>query len=265
MGLCHPRAHARFPRSHPPRERSPRSLARPRLDPCGDPRLDRSAAHRENPCTRPLHLDLPIPTSTPTLVERERDLDALAGALGDVAESRGRTVAVVGEPGIGKSRLLAAAREQAREAGMLVCSARGAELEHAFPFGVVRQLAASSYADSTSEERASWFAGVAKMAPPLSREEAIVEASEDASYTRLHALYWLCANAARSRSLVLAVDDAHWADDASLAFVGFLARRVSELPLLLLLAARPPDPDGAAELVQVLADAETNTLSPDPL
>ena len=56
---------------------------------------------------------------------------------------------------------------------------------------------------------------------------------------------------------MLLVDDAHWADDASLAFVGFLARRVGELPLALLLGARPPDPDEAAELARVLADQET--------
>jgi DNA-binding CsgD family transcriptional regulator len=182
-----------------------------------------------------------------------------------VAAGRGRAVAVVGEPGIGKSRLLAAARERAQSAGMLVCGARAAELERAFPFGVVRQLAASSYSDTTREERASWYAGVAKMAAPLFREEALVEDDGNASYGRLHALYWLCANAARRRPLVLAVDDAHWADDASLAFAGFLARRVGELPLLLLLASRPPGPEETPELVRVLADPETATLKPEPL
>jgi DNA-binding CsgD family transcriptional regulator len=198
-------------------------------------------------------------------VEREQDLAALESALNEVAEGRGRTVAVVGEPGIGKSRLVAAARERAQSEGMLVCSARGAELERTFPFGVVRQLAASSYADSTREERSSWFTGVAEMAAPLFREEAIVDDAGDATYARLHALYWLCANAARRRPLVLAVDDAHWADEASLAFVGFLARRVEEIPLLLLLGARPPDPRENPELAGVLADPGTTTLAPEAL
>ena len=156
-------------------------------------------------------------TAAPTLVERERELSALAAALDGAASGRGGTLAVTGDPGIGKSRLLAAAREHARSAGMLVCAARGAELEHAFPFGVVRQLAASSYADTTREERESWFTGVARMAAPLFREDAIADDSAGASYPRLHALYWLCANAARRRPLVLLVDDAHWADEASLS------------------------------------------------
>src|SRR4051794_35675559 len=225
-----------------------------------DPALARDPSHRENPCTRSLH---PMPaTIAPTLVEREREISALAAALDDAAAGHGRTVAVVGEPGIGKSRLLAAAREHGRAAGMLVCSARGAELEREFPFGAVRQLAASSFADTTREERAAWFAGVARMAAPLFREEAIAEGSEGASYARLHALYWLCANAARRGPLVLVVDDAHWADDASLAFAGFLARRVGELPLALLLGSRPPGPGEAAELARVLADPETAVLAP---
>jgi DNA-binding NarL/FixJ family response regulator len=203
-------------------------------------------------------------TIAPTLVEREREISALAAALDDAAAGHGRTVAVVGEPGIGKSRLLAAAREHARATGMLVCSARGAELEREFPFGAVRQLAASSFADTTRQERAAWFAGVARMAAPLFREEAIA-GEADASYPRLHALYWLCANASRRRPLVLLMDDAHWADDASLAFAGFLARRVAELPLALVLGARPPEPGGAAELARMLADPETATLTPGPL
>src|SRR5258706_10449869 len=103
--------------------------------------------------TRPIPAT--APTSAPTLLERERELAGLGTALDGAAAGRGGTVAVVGEPGIGKSRLLAEARERARGAGMLVCSARGAELERAFPFGIVRQLAASSYADTTREERSA--------------------------------------------------------------------------------------------------------------
>lgn len=174
-------------------------------------------------------------------------------------------VAVVGEPGIGKSRLLAQVRERGQATGMLVCVARGAEFERAFPFGVVRQLAASSFADTTREERASWFCGVAKFAAPLFGDEEIVEGTADAVYARLYALYWLCSNAARRRPLVLIVDDVHWADESSLAFVGYLARRVGELPLLLALGARPSDSEKTRELVGVLADPATTTLTPGAL
>ena len=45
-----------------------------------------------------------------------------------------------GPGGIGKTRLLAAARGAAREAGMRTLHARASELERSFTFGVVRQL-----------------------------------------------------------------------------------------------------------------------------
>jgi DNA-binding NarL/FixJ family response regulator len=148
---------------------------------------------------------------------------------------------------------------------MLVCSARGAELERAFPFGVVRQLAASSFADTTAEERDAWFCGVAKMAAPLFGEDGLAHGTAGAGYAQLHALYWLCANAARRRPLALVIDDAHWSDESSLAFLGFLARRVGDLPLLLALGARPSEPGEARELVGLLADPDTTALAPDAL
>lgn len=204
-------------------------------------------------------------TGAAPLIERERELAALDAALDDAAAGRGRAVAVVGEPGIGKSRLLAAARERGRAAGMLVCGARGAELERAFPFGLVRQLAASSYANTTVEERASWFTGVARLAAPLFGEPSVAVSSAHDGESRLYALYWLCANAARRRPLVLVADDAQWADEASLGFVGFIARRVGELPMLLLLGTRPPDPGDTPELARMLTDPDTTTLTPGPL
>lgn len=60
-----------------------------------------------------------------------------------------------------------------------------------------------------------------------------------------HGLYWLTANLADEGPLVLAVDDAHWADLASLRFLGHLLRRIEGLPALVVLASRedglPPE------------------------
>ena len=80
-----------------------------------------------------------LPTA-PVLVERERELQQLAGLVRDALGGDGRTALIEGPAGIGKSRLLQEARRQAAEQGALVLSARGGELERDFPFGVVRQL-----------------------------------------------------------------------------------------------------------------------------
>ena len=62
---------------------------------------------------------------------------------------------------------------------------------------------------------------------------------DESSYARLHGLYWLCANLAAEQPLLVCVDDAQWADEPSLGFLGFLARRLEDLPVALVLGTRP--------------------------
>src|SRR5213595_3541087 len=69
------------------------------------------------------------------LLEREGELAQLGALVGAAREGAGRLVLLEGGAGIGKTRLLAAARERGAEAGMEVLHARGGELEREFPFG----------------------------------------------------------------------------------------------------------------------------------
>jgi hypothetical protein len=48
--------------------------------------------------------------------------------------------------------------------------------------------------------------------------------SFDSSFAVVHGLYWLAANLAAQRPLLIAVDDAHWADEPSLRWLAYLAR-----------------------------------------
>ena len=57
----------------------------------------------------------------------------------------------------------------------------------------------------------------------------------------LHGLYWLAANFASRRPTLLVVDDLHWADEPSLRWLVYLARRLEGLPVLLLIGTRPPE------------------------
>jgi hypothetical protein len=74
------------------------------------------------------------------LLERERELDRIAGALGDAADGVGSVLLVEGPAGIGKATLGLAAADEARSRRMHVLRAAGRELERDFPYGVVRQL-----------------------------------------------------------------------------------------------------------------------------
>ena len=72
----------------------------------------------------------------------------------------------------------------------------------------------------------------------------------------LHGLYWLVVNLAAGRPLLLAIDDAHWADEPSLRWLAYLARRLDGLAAGALVALRPGDPAAmGAPLLAVRAEA----------
>ena len=82
----------------------------------------------------------------------------------------------------------------------------------------------------------------------------------------MHGLYWLCANLAAERPLAVVVDDAHWADGASLRFLAFLLPRLEELAAAVLLGARPAEAGPSQELLAALTtDPATEVVTVAPL
>ena len=102
----------------------------------------------------------------PELFERDSDLAELAEALLRAREGSGAVVAIEGPAGIGKTRLLRAARKSATEAAMHVLHARGAELEREFPYGLARQLFEQALAEAQDGERRALISGAAKTKRP---------------------------------------------------------------------------------------------------
>jgi DNA-binding CsgD family transcriptional regulator len=178
------------------------------------------------------------------LLERDAELALIDRLIEAARKGRGGLVLVEGPPGIGKTRLVEAARERGAGAGLDVLAARGAELEASFPFGVVRRLFERRVADAAD----SLFAGAAASA----RAVLAGQAQAGASFDALHGLYWLTANLSTERPLLLAVDDAHWADPQSQRFIAYLAPRIDELPVVLVMAQRVNEPAAEAELLDAL-------------
>jgi DNA-binding CsgD family transcriptional regulator len=167
------------------------------------------------------------------LLERVREVAAVRAAIDDAVAGRGGLVAIAGEAGVGKTALLDAARTTGADRGMRVLSARGGGLERTLPFGVLRQL-------------------VEPVAGPLPTDPS-------AELDDLHAVV---AELARRGPLLLAIDDVHWVDAASLRFIAELARRGAAQPVLTVAAMRLGEPGGAnAALLQHAA----TTLRPAPL
>ncbi|HEY1277915.1 MAG TPA: AAA family ATPase [Thermoleophilaceae bacterium] len=207
------------------------------------------------------------PTSIPHLLERELELETIGRAVSTAADGAGGCLLIEGPAGVGKSRLLAGARTLAGEAGMPVLEARGALLEREFAFGVVRQLFEHPLAAATDDERKALLAGAAGLSGRLVGETGpgLPAQAGDTAFAALHGLYWLTANFADRGPVVLAVDDAHWADPPSLQFLGYLARRLEGLPVLLLATARGSDPQGEDLWRELANDPAAEILRPRAL
>jgi DNA-binding CsgD family transcriptional regulator len=196
-----------------------------------------------------------------TLLDREPELGALRAAVGAAAQGTGGVVVVDGPAGIGKTELLRAARDHAREAGMTVLTGRGRELEHEFAFGVARQLLEPELVAAPAERRAALLDGAAALAEPLlgAGAAAAPATSPDVGFGLVHGLYWLTANLSDERPVLVVVDDAHWADPQTLRFLAYLGARCAELPVLLAVGVRGGEPRDAHELLVAL-DAEPATV-----
>ncbi len=196
-------------------------------------------------------------------VERESEVERLTRLATAARAGEARVVLVEGAPGVGKTRLLNALREQAAADGMLVLSARSSELERLFSFGVVRQWFEGVLA--APGERAKALAGAAAPAETLFGG-APDSGAADVSFTTLHALYWLVLNLAEQRPLVLALDDLQWCDRASLRFLAYLAARLDGQPVLVAATLRSGEQGSDPVLLGELSAAPaTEAIRPAPL
>jgi hypothetical protein len=145
------------------------------------------------------------------LLDREFELATVRAFV-----RRGGVLVVEGRAGMGKTAILDATCSPARRVGRLVLRARGSDLESDFACGVARQLLERQCTATTSDERAALFSGPAGAARALLMPADPGRQEDDTSFAVVHGLYWLVVNLATHRPILLAVDDAHWGDNASL-------------------------------------------------
>lgn len=203
------------------------------------------------------------------LLERGRELQALSAVIKVACRGTGRLAVVEGTAGIGKTRLLAAARAVAERSGLRVLGARGSELERDFPYGVVRQLFEPALTGAGQAGRAELLAGAAGQAAMLFghvNAAAAALAGGDVSFATLHGLFWLTANLCARKPLLLVVDDLHWADVPSLRFLTYLLPRLEGLPLMVLAGLRPAEPVADPQLLtQITTDPLATVVRPAAL
>ncbi len=184
----------------------------------------------------------------PIIVGRAPALATIDQSLSLAANGNGRAVIISGEAGIGKSRLAIEAKVRAVAAGIQVIQGNCFESDRSFPYAplidLLRDLcskltpetgvkliggASASQLVKVLPEIRDWFPDIAAM-PPTDPEQE--------KHRLFHALAETLSRVAGERPMLLIVEDIHWCDDNSLEFLLAWARRVTNLPALLLLTLR---------------------------
>jgi len=170
----------------------------------------------------------------------------MAAVLAASAAGEGGVVVIAAPAGLGKTKLLEAAGADAHAGGARVLLARASELERGFAFGVVRQLLEAAVLDADAAGRDELLSGAAGQASAALDLDPDAAPSRDLHAT-VHGLYWLLVNLSAAAPLFVAVDDLQWADEPSLRWLAYAARRLERLPITLVVTVRQA-PSGGAEL-----------------
>jgi hypothetical protein len=191
----------------------------------------------------------PVPRSSTSVpfVGRVAELAALRGWVSELGDRHGGSVALVGEAGIGKTRLAEETLLIAEKAGALAIRLRCAPLERDLPFAplgeALRSLLRAAPEALLLRLPPTALAQVAEHLPALRERLPNLPLLPDAPPAERHnrmldGLVGLALALARIMPLAICCDDAQWADEATLAALGRLARHAPRHALLLILAYR---------------------------
>ncbi|MEU8234630.1 AAA family ATPase [Actinoplanes sp. NPDC048967] len=164
------------------------------------------------------------------LVGRDDELRFLLASLTG-SDVGGRTIWLVGDPGVGKSALQTEVAERARTLGFTVLTARGNQSETHLPFASLHQLLRP-------------LLPRADRLPAMQRDAllacfAMSDSTEVNPFFAFLAGLELVIDSAGRQPVLVCLDDLHWMDQPSVDALAFVTRRIAGEPVSVLCASRP--------------------------
>ncbi len=187
------------------------------------------------------------PVVCPVLIGRAAHVQALTRCIAEACAGRGQVVLVVGEAGIGKTRLVAEAMAHAANDGLLVLQGHCFEPDRLLPYAplldLLRAMMAAQSPQALLDHAGPAGPELARLLPELTvllPDGAPPAAVDPAQEKRrlFEALACVFVSLAGRAPLLVVIEDLHWGDDTSLDFLLHLARRTAALPLLLVCTYR---------------------------
>jgi serine/threonine protein kinase/class 3 adenylate cyclase len=212
--------------------------------------------------TPPSALPTPPRSSGREFVGRTLELDRLQRAVDASLGGHGSLLMLVGEPGIGKTRLAERTGTYASLRGAQVLFGQCHETEGGIPYlpfiAAMRHYVMERADDALREELGSAGPDVAKLVSEVTQRLPDVQPAPPAEperdrYRLFDGVASFLLNASRANPLVLVLDDLHWADRPTLLMLEHLARRLDGSRLLIVGAYRDVDLDRRHPLAETLA------------
>jgi DNA-binding CsgD family transcriptional regulator len=196
----------------------------------------------------------------PLFVGRDGELAALGETLTAAAGGRGQAIVLVGEAGIGKSRLLRELIDEAGRRGLPVFSGRAVDRATPSPFRPLTEALLSHLRRSEPAHTVAlqpFHSALARLAPGWAPGAA--EATDASTVVVAEAVLRLIAAAGEGSGCLLALEDLHWADPETIDVVEYLADNVAGEPLLCIATVRDDEPTVAAQRLHRLVTRRAAT------
>ncbi len=218
--------------------------------------------------------------ATPSLplVGRGDEWARIRTVLDGLGDGEGAALVLSGAEGSGRSRLCAAAREEAERRGCFVAAGSAFPLESGVPYGLFCDLLQPIVNELSPEARTALTRGAEEfglLCPALaSNDGAPLQGSSAGELADLkNRLLWnfpaFLDGLRKGRPAVFALEDVEWSDPSSLELLHFLVRRARELPLLLLVSVDPSrpglDPAVRSGIEALVHRSGAHLLEPGPL
>lgn len=216
---------------------------------------DRSlAARAASPLPPPLRRPAPLP-----LIGRERALELLTDSVRRMVGREGELVLLGGEAGVGKTRLMSETALEAHRDGVLVLWGGSYKVEGAMPYGPFVEALEGYLSGVPAEERvkiSGRYPELARLLPSLQGPDQAPASKTNPGADRMRlftAVVHLLSDIGNAQPLVLALDDVHVADTASLELLHHLARQAPQERWLLLATYRDEDVIPGTQLYRLRA------------